>query len=167
MTAASQWGRRGGGALGLDVRWSLGPGWSQGPWVPGVPPAGSGGSARGACAWRRMERGLRVCSAAHWPCGCGTRRPSAPGTGGTELLTPESGQELGGETPSLDVQQQSPRGSDGLGMYLSPASRAASRTERAEPHTLVSSGGRWRRQVPADQPRGLGSSSCLTHPGSS
>lgn len=69
--------------------------------------------------------------------------------------------------PASMCSQQSLRGSDGLGMYLTPASRAATHTERAEPHTLVSSGGHWRRQVPADQPGGLGSSSCLNRPGSS
>lgn len=51
--------------------------------------------------------GLKVCSAAYWPCGCGhfADLPLLE-TGGTELLTPESGQEweAGGETPSLDVQ---------------------------------------------------------------
>lgn len=84
----------------------------SGPWVvPGVlVPRCVTCCLRRQCPWRlRLEsdgaEGL-VCSAAYWPCGCGHFADLPPlETGGTELLTPESGQECGGgETPSLDVQ---------------------------------------------------------------
>ena len=67
------------------------------------------------------SRGFKVHSAANCPCACGRFADLLPlETGGTELLTPESGQEWEGRVrpPASKCSQQSPRGSDGLGRCI-------------------------------------------------